>query len=163
MIGGDALWSTELFDPLTGTFPPGPAMDDSRVSHKATLLDDGRVLVTGGFNGYCYEFDAVSGSSPRFDAQVFDPLTGSWSWGGWLTVATWPYAFTATLLSNGSVLLAGDSSTSAQRFDPTTNSMLLTPQMDQPRLNHRATVLLDGRVLITGGAMNKSAEIYAAQ
>src|SRR5581483_9583647 len=43
-----ALASTELFDPKTGQWAPGPPMKDARHWHSATLLDDGRVLVAGG-------------------------------------------------------------------------------------------------------------------
>lgn len=41
--------TTELFDPVSGQITPGPAMAQPRVSHAAQLLDDGRVLLLGGW------------------------------------------------------------------------------------------------------------------
>jgi hypothetical protein len=41
--------SAEIFDPVTGTFEPTGPMTGPRDSHSATLLDDGRVLLAGGW------------------------------------------------------------------------------------------------------------------
>jgi hypothetical protein len=79
--------------------------------------------------------------------------------------------FTATLLNNGTVLLAGgqinDSGTmtaTAELYNPVTNQFTLTGSMHQPREVHSATLLKDGTVLIAGGysgsAYLSSAEIY---
>ena len=65
--------------------------------------------------------------------------------------------FTATLLQNGHVLLAGgqDSPTSstaaADIFDPVTMSITPAAPMKIARSGHTATLLLDGRVLVVGG------------
>ena len=42
------LDEADLFDPSTGEFTALPSMVDARVSHTATLLGDGRVLLVGG-------------------------------------------------------------------------------------------------------------------
>ncbi len=60
----------EVFDPATGTFGVVGAMTEGRAGHSATLLEDGTVLLAGGFNellGYLY---------PLNTADVFDPLSG---------------------------------------------------------------------------------------
>ena len=44
------------------------SMTQARASHTATLLPDGKVLVTGGFNG----------SSELSSAELYDPDTGTW-------------------------------------------------------------------------------------
>jgi TonB family protein len=67
---------------------------------------------------------------------------------------------TATLLANGTVLIAGGAaSAAAQTFDPITRTIATTGGMLIPRDHHTATLLKDGTVLITGGH-SASAEIF---
>jgi hypothetical protein len=63
---------------------------------------------------------------------------------------------TATLLADGTVLVAGGNGSdqvlsSAERFDPGTNSFTPVGEMSTPRLAHAAVRLQDGRVLVAGG------------
>ncbi|MDE2837487.1 MAG: hypothetical protein OXL97_08270 [Chloroflexota bacterium] len=44
----DLLASTEIFDPRTDAWSPGPDMLEPRMGHSATVLQDGRVLIVGG-------------------------------------------------------------------------------------------------------------------
>jgi hypothetical protein len=87
-------------------------------------------------------------------------------------------AHTATLLSNGKVLIAGGAQyvtvastlvlASAELYDPITSTFTATGNMTTPRQQHTATLLADGRVLIEGGSQEHpgqtvdlaSAEIY---
>ena len=41
--------TTEIFDPATNSWSPGPELSEPRKHHSATLLPDGRVLLVGGF------------------------------------------------------------------------------------------------------------------
>jgi hypothetical protein len=70
------------------------------MSHTATLLRDGRVLVAGGFN---------SPDGALSDSEIYDPSTGNWSPSGSLVVSR--FSHTATLLADGTVLAAGGMST----------------------------------------------------
>ncbi len=74
---------------------------------------------------------------------------------------------TATLLTNGLVLVAGgrDSSTfqetaGAELYDPATGTWKATGSMSIPRLNHTATLLPDGQVLVAGGTGTNFAAPY---
>lgn len=79
------------------------------------------------------------------------------------------YGHTATLLSNGKVLVVGGRDAngilrSAELYDPAQGTWSETGQMQHRRLCHTATVLPDGRVLVAGGNDGAvyfgSAEIY---
>ncbi len=104
LVGGrspcssSAFNSTEIYNPAA--LPNGmsangnPLTAYGRAEHTATLLSDGKALVTGGI-------ESISNSS----GQLFDPLTGVWTEVGPMTSTR---AFhTATLLGDGRVLVAG--------------------------------------------------------
>jgi hypothetical protein len=89
------LNSAEIFDPATNAWQPTSDLQQKRVVHTATLLTDGRVLVTGGmYSG------AGIGS-----AEVYDPGAGTWQTAGPLPQGRNQH--TATVLANGQVLIAG--------------------------------------------------------
>ena len=113
----------------------------------ATLLADGRVLVTGG------------GSLAAPFSETYDPATEQWTIGENLLVGR--RGHTGTLLADGRVLVAGGFvcctgngqifTDAAEIYDPTTGMFQLTAPLRQARGFHRATVLADGRVLLSGG------------
>jgi WD40 repeat protein len=127
----------------------------------STLLENGRVLVTGGYDGIVA--DAVFA-----EAEIYNPATGSWSKSG--SMAYGRSYHTATLLNSGKVLIAGGSdSKKAELYDPATGKFSLTGSMTVPTSYQTATLLQDGRVLIAGGCEGRpflcgpyltSAEIY---
>ena len=49
--GTNVLNSVEVYDSLTNSFTAGTPMSDQRLFGTATLLPDGRVLISGGWNG----------------------------------------------------------------------------------------------------------------
>jgi anti-sigma factor RsiW len=146
----------------TGSLQPTGATNAPRFAHTATRLSDGRVLVVGGL-----ERDGV----PLKTAEIYEPARGTFTDAG--SMSSRRVGHTATLLRDGSVLIAGGSeesfykgaSASAEIYDPRAGAFVSIPGMGAARLAHRATLLPDGRVLITGGQDEtgrklESAEIY---
>ncbi|WP_235216819.1 kelch repeat-containing protein, partial [Archangium violaceum] len=123
----------------------------ARSGHTATLLPDGRVLVTGGTHS----------GTEQSSAEVYDPATGLWSAAG--TMAMPRAGHTATLLPDGQVLITGMGSPSTEVYDPVTGEWSPTDSQSQPRTFHTATPLSKGQVLLTGGnGPLASAEVYTA-
>jgi hypothetical protein len=75
-----------------------------RKLHTATLLPDGKVLVTGGTQGS--EDPNNNSTNPAYAAEMWDPATGTWTTMASLTVFR-GYHSIATLLPDGRVLSAG--------------------------------------------------------
>ena len=137
------LASAELFDPASGSFAGTGNMVAPRTLHAATLLGDGKVLVTGGDSGNDF-------STPLATAEIFDISTGMFTPTSNMVNAR--AGHTATLLANGKVLVAGGSSgDAAELFDPATGEFTATGSMETSRTNATATLLKNGDVLVTGG------------
>ncbi len=130
----------DLFDPAAGAFTATGSMTSSRYAHTATLLQDGKVLVAGGFD-----------ANPLQSAEIFDPAAATFTaTGNMLSVRQ---HHTATLLPDGKVLVTGGetSGMSAELFDPGTGSFTSTGSMTGPLFGHTATLLQTGKVLVAGG------------
>jgi hypothetical protein len=93
--------STELFDPTTNTFVPGPNMLEARAFHTSTTLTSGRVLVAGGIA----LLPIVNIPNVSSTAYLFNPATNSFGLPSLMSGAR--FLHTATALSNGRVLIAG--------------------------------------------------------
>lgn len=178
LIGGETptdppvpLDTIEVYDPRDETFRDfGPKLATARSRMEATVLQSGRVLITGGV-------DAAGGLS---SAELIDPNTR--------TILQLPdmltrrVEHTQTRLLNGNVLILGGfsgpytpshpygfpgsvastqplRSTIADRAEIFDEQSLSFFSLDSPSLaGHAASSLPDGRVLITGGlAANQGA------
>ncbi|QIK66372.1 hypothetical protein G7072_08375 [Nocardioides sp. HDW12B] len=154
------LASSEVYDPTlgdAGTWSTTGSLATPRLSHTATLLGDGTVLVVGGSDG-------TEGSGYLKRTETFDPATGLWTNAGPLSVGR--AGHTATLMGDGKVLVTGgftDSGTLAtsEVYDPATRTWSRTASLSAPRKWHDATALSDGRVLVAGGQSNTGTEVYS--
>jgi len=150
----------ELYDPAAGTFSPPHSMIASRYCHTATLLSNGKVLITGGYDS---SRRTPPGNLPVATAEIFDPSDGAFSVTG--SMVSSHACHTATLLTSGKVLIAGGSSAgfgssnTAELYDPATGTFSTTGPMAVARQGHTATLLPSGKVLVTGGPDN-TAELY---
>src|SRR3989442_4522073 len=95
------LKGAELYDPATGTWSNTGNLNNDRAFHTATLLSNGKVLIAGGFS--CAPPPQICADVNS--AELYDPATGTWTSTSNLNAAR--SGHTATLLSNGKVLVAG--------------------------------------------------------
>jgi hypothetical protein len=92
----------ELYDPLAEKFQAAGQMSRPRDHHSATLLPDGTVFIAGGDE--C-NFPRCSSGGTTASAESYDPLTGRLTFLGNMIAPR--SGQSATLLMNGTVLLAG--------------------------------------------------------
>jgi hypothetical protein len=150
----------------TANFVPTGSMNTARFYHTATQLNNGDVLVVGGFASS--SFSSV-GSGPLASAELYNPVTASFAPTASLNTARSEQ--TATLLSNGMVLIAGgydwngNPLASAELYNPSTATFIPTGSLNVARYNHTATLLANGTVVVAGGTIGNgnvvaSAELY---
>jgi hypothetical protein len=180
VVGGDNSVdpsTAELYAPTANSWQKVfNNLNSPRIAHTATLLPDGRVLITGGM-GVAKNAPSPSVSTAEIFDPGNDPANGSWSLVSPMNDAR---AFhTATLLPTGEVLVTGGTSdgwasgglSSAELFDPVSGSWSRTSAMNSARAHHTATLLsfdlsLQFVVLVAGGMRvfngdpDNSAELY---
>jgi hypothetical protein len=151
------LSTAELFDQQAGSFTVTGNMSEGRVSHTATLLKNGRVLIAGG------TYESGGGGAATGSTELYDPSTGTFTPTG--SMHTDRAQHTATLVKNGQVLIVGgwnghaaDSADDppwdplfAELFDPSSETFISVGSMSTTRIGHTATLLADGRVVLLGG------------
>ncbi|MGI8425934.1 MAG: Kelch repeat-containing protein [Actinomycetota bacterium] len=159
--------TAEIFDPKSRQWAPTGSLEKARWGHQAVGLPDGRVLVMGGEGG--------ANGPTLASAELYDPRSKKWKLTGSLHVPRW--LFTATLLqgqgcgsSCGKVLVVGGgssapASTSAELFDPKSESWSSAGSLTEPRASHTATLVsgprcgsICGQVLVAGPL--KTTELY---
>lgn len=146
------FWNRELQYPavLDPEWEPTGAMMAGRLSHTATRLDDGRVLVAGGMG-----WDAVNETLfVTADAEIYHPSNGTWTPTGAMNAARSSHS--AMLLPDGKVLVTGGrdmsaSLSSAELFDPDTDTWTATDSMADARSGHDMIEAWDWAPLAVGG------------
>jgi hypothetical protein len=164
--GTVSLNTAELYDPATGLFTQTKnnlnnitTMTAVRSQHTATLLDNGKVLIAGGWGG-----------GPLASSELFDPVSGVFTapTGSTPSLTDARNTHTATRLPSGKVLIVGGygaatTLATAELFDPASEAFSSTGSLSQGRGSHRAGILTNGKVLVTGGNNGgslSSAELY---
>jgi N-acetylneuraminic acid mutarotase len=153
--GETATATCEIYDPSTGTWSAAAAMNAERSSHTATLLPDGRVLVTGGFAGGGYALSS---------AEIYDPTTNTWTAAASMGLRR--YRHHAIALNGDSVLIVGGRQgnidgygsmdiwgpvSSCEIYDVVNDTWSTAGSMNQNRVETGLALLPDGRVLAAGG------------
>jgi hypothetical protein len=155
--GSGPVSGVEKFDLLTEAFQYIGSLNTARKAHAASVLKDGRVLITGG------SAVAPDGSTIALTStEIYDPNSTFLSPGPMLKAAR--YGHSSTTLIDGTVLLAGGNNGSAdlaslEVFDPVANSMTTSSAtLSTPRNGHVALLLPNNNhVLIAGGTSAGSA------
>jgi hypothetical protein len=142
--------SVDRYVPALGRWIPAAAMSTARWGHTATVLSDGRLLVVGG--------QGERRAQTLASAEIYNPLSNRWTPAASMTTAR--HSHQAIPLADGTVLVVGGKGpgsaephlASAEIYRPATDTWTRVPDMSVPRVEHTATLLRDGRVLVVGGA-----------
>lgn len=153
-LSGSVVPTAELYSPASNSFrstgSPSPAVS----SGNATTVGD-MVLLTGG---------TLASEAINPAAQLYNPTTGTFAPIGNVNVPR--YNHSTTVLQDGRVLLAGGNisggqTATAEIYDPATRNFSLVSGsgqcpgasgcMSASRALHTDTLLINGRVLLSGG------------
>ena len=146
----DASSRAEIYDPEANEWALTGSMHVPQSFPVAVALSDGRVLVTG--------VSDLNSDAPEATSEIYDPAAGTWS--PTETMKNVRIFHTMTLLPDGRVLAVGGDDpvggpnsphSTTEIFDPRTDSWSPGPDLAEPRLDHSATLLPDGRIFLVGG------------
>lgn len=160
--GGDHIpdpndaWTTvtsaELYNPTNGTWSTTGSLTTARTHHTLITLNDGRAAAFGG--------------GLALYADIYNPATGTFTKSTALSGSNNQLVArgraSATLLSDGRVLLVGGHSTTSNQseiFNPSNHQFSTGRSTIVPRLRYHGSARLpDGKVVLVGGSTR--AEVY---
>jgi len=156
---GQTTNAAAIYDPVAQTTTT-LTMAFARAGHGASVMGNGRVLITGGLLAFDLQNPLTLLTGIQVSTEIFNPLTNTFTAGPNMLEARAMHS--STTLSNGQVLIAGGLSlipfinlptvsATAYRFNPTTNSFGFPSFFSGGRFLHSAVGLSDGKVLIAGG------------
>jgi len=150
-----------LYDPTKNTWAGATAMKTGRTGHdiNVVVLKNGKVLVTGGVSGsVTVSNTSLSNVASIANAELYDPSQNTWT--ALANMAAGRTAHTATLMSNGNVIIAGGTSgpvlttkstNSVQEFNATSNTWKALNALKVARAGHGAALTADGLLVLFGG------------
>ncbi|MBL0141429.1 MAG: VCBS repeat-containing protein [Betaproteobacteria bacterium] len=150
---------------VVATFTDPRALVTRRAGHTATLLHNGKILIVG---GSLLPNTPLALETYLASTELYDPATGISAPTG--NLATARAGHTATMLSNGRVLVAGGANgttvaaqlSSAELYDPATGSWSPAGNMTAARSGHTATLLGPGLAPARGNQGSGSGQVLAA-
>ena len=155
--------TTELVENANLSWTAAGALANARGSHTATLLPNGKVLAVG---GHVTSTGAVANPG---SVEIYNPGGNFWMADAAMTTPRGGH--TATLLTNGKLLIAGGVSGSTyplatERYDTSLGTWSAGAPMTTGRAYHTATLLNGGDVVVAGGSTGASptasTELYSA-
>jgi len=161
LVGGADLsirhQSIEIFDPETGEFFLSADMQIERMGHDAIELDDGRIMVVGGTDGWGTFFNS---------SEIYDPETNTWE----MVESTFSLSRSIgqlAKLNDGRVMYMGGSNNWISRnnvdvFDPVTGQWSSLTPMNKNRQQFSVETLHDGRIMVIGGLSIQANETYSS-
>jgi hypothetical protein len=167
-VCGSTYTSTKVlrYRSSTNAWTEAANLPSPRAGSVATLLSNGRVLVTGGYYDDYYE------PYTSADAEVYEPSVDEWYTRGSLQHPRTGH--TATLLSDGRVLISGGHRACCSSGDLTASELYVPAEqvfhdsapLPEERHDHEAVRLNDGKVMVVGGdtpasAPSRTAAVYS--
>lgn len=144
--------SAAIYNPTTNVWTATTnTMSTGVYGASAVVLENGSVMVIGGYNGLTSAPTAMSAVS------IYTPSTNAWTTGNALPAGDQSAYGSAGMLSGGVVLYAGGASAPgavtgvAELYDPTQNTWSAAGSLVTARSHAGLSVLADGSVILAGG------------
>ncbi|MBC7388603.1 MAG: hypothetical protein H7329_05290 [Opitutaceae bacterium] len=141
----------------TFTVTTGPSLDEDRVMHSAAELNNGKLMVIGGNNGYFSDLTYLN------SCTYYNPITNSFEPAPAMIEAR--DNFMTAVLNSGDVLVVGGNNKikngilECEIFSLSLNKWIATDSLQMSHSYGASVKLLDGRVLVAGG-MNAKSEAF---
>jgi N-acetylneuraminic acid mutarotase len=139
--------TVEIYDPVMLAFSSGFSMNIARTQHTATLLSNGMVLVAGGTGG---TGSGLVATNAQATVEIFDPsaTTQPTAWTKLPALLNKTRtSHTATMLADGTVLLAGSASSGTTAG--TANAEIFTLNPSAPASSQQQLVMLPDGVTVS--------------
>ena len=143
--------ASETYNPASGTWSAtNLPLINATYAGRAALLASGRVLYAGGFTS------TSLGALATTAAQLYDPLTGTWSQTGALPLGVANFQMSAlvtgtVLAAGGDTAVAGGVAPTAEVYQPSTGTWTAVPSMPTAVASATSARLQSGSILIAGG------------